>query len=116
MNEAITKLRSLLEEVTLQCDAEWIGFSGGLDSSILAQIKKDQDLNAITIIAKDFLGTDLSYSQIVANHIEIPLELKYVSIDEMLNAVKSTIKILKNFNDIEIRNSIVSYLYFNALK
>ena len=76
MNEVITKLRSLLEEVTLQCDAEWIGFSGGLDSSILAQIKKDQDLNAITVIAKDFLGTDLSYSQIVANHIEIPLELK----------------------------------------
>jgi len=116
MNEVITKLRSLLEEVTLQCDAEWIGFSGGLDSSILAQIKKDQDLNAITVIAKDFLGTDLSYSQIVANHIEIPLELKYVSIDEMLNAVKGTIKILKNFNDIEIRNSIVSYLYLNTLK
>jgi len=116
MNDSVTKLKLLLNQMTLQCDAEWIGFSGGLDSSILAQIKKDQDLNAITVIAKDFLGTDLSYSQIVANHIEIPLELKYVSIDEMLNAVKSTIKILKNFNDIEIRNSIVSYLYLNALK
>ena len=61
MNETITKFRSLLEDVTKQYDAEWIGFSGGLDSSILAQIKKDQDLNAITIITKDFLGTDLSY-------------------------------------------------------
>ena len=116
MNETITKLRSLLEEVTIQYDAEWIGFSGGLDSSILAQIKKGQNLNAITIIAKDFLGTDLSYSQIVASHTNIPLELKYVSINEMLNAVEGTIKILKNFNDIEIRNSIVSYLYLNALK
>jgi len=116
MNETITKLRSLLEEVTIQYDAEWIGFSGGLDSSILAQIKKGQNLNAITIIAKDFLGTDLSYSQIVASHIDIPLELKYVSINEMLNAVEGTIKILKNFNDIEIRNSIVPYLYLNALK
>jgi len=116
MNETITKLRSLLEKVTLQYDAEWIGFSGGLDSSILAQIKKGQNLNAITIIAKDFIGTDLSYSQIVASHIDIPLELKFVSIDEMLNAVEGTIKILKNFNDIEIRNSIVPYLYLNALK
>jgi asparagine synthase (glutamine-hydrolysing) len=34
----------------------------------------------------------------------------------MLSAVENTIKILKNFNGIEIRNSIVSYLYLNALK
>ena len=100
----------------MQCDANWIAFSGGLDSSILAQIKKEQGLNAITIITKDFLGTDLQYSQITAKHIDIPLELKYVNIDEILNAIESTIKILKNFNDIEIRNSIVSYLYLNTLK
>jgi len=116
MSKSIENIRLLLEEITTQCDANWIAFSGGLDSSILAQIKKDQGLNAITIIAKDFLGTDLPYSQIVAKHIDIPLELKYVNIDEMLSAIESTIKILKNFNDIEIRNSIVSYLYLNALK
>nr|AIE92083.1 asparagine synthase (asnB, ASNS) [uncultured marine thaumarchaeote AD1000_19_G10] len=73
-------------------------------------------MNAVTIITKDFLASDLQYSQIVAKHIGIPLELKYVNIDEMLSAVENTIKILKNFNDIEIRNSIVSYLYLNALK
>jgi len=116
MSEAIENIRLLLEEITIQCDANWIAFSGGLDSSILAQIKKDQGLNAITIIAKEFLGTDLPYSQIAAKHIDLPLELKYVNIDEMLSAIESTIKILKNFNDIEIRNSIVPYLYLNALK
>jgi len=116
MGESIKNIRLLLEEITIQCDANWIAFSGGLDSSILAQIKKDQGLNAITIIAKDFLGIDLPYSQIVAKHIDIPLELKYVNIDEMLSAIESTIKILKNFNDIEIRNSIVSYLYLKTLK
>jgi len=110
------EIRLLLEEITMQCDANWIAFSGGLDSSILAQIKKESDLNAVTIIAKDFLASDLQYSQIVAKHIGIPLELKYVNIDEMLRAVENTIKILKNFNDIEIRNSIVSYLYLNVLK
>jgi len=116
MDEFIKNCRALLEKSTMQCDANWIAFSGGLDSSILAQIKKDQGLNAITIIAKDFLGTDLPYSQIAAKHVDIPLELKYVNIDEMLSAIESTIKILKNFNDIEIRNSIVSYLYLNTLK
>jgi len=109
-------IRTLLEEITALCDANWIAFSGGLDSSILGQIKKEQDLNAITIITKDFLGTDLEYSQIVGKHIGIPLELKYVSMDEIFDAIKNTIKILKNFNDIEIRNSIVSYLYLNTLK
>jgi len=116
MSEPAENIRLLLEEITMQCDANWIAFSGGLDSSILAQIKKKSGLNAITIIAKDFLASDLQYSQIAAKHIGIPLELKYVNIDEMLSAVENTIKILKNFNDIEIRNSIVSYLYLNALK
>jgi asparagine synthase (glutamine-hydrolysing) len=116
MDESIENIRLLLEEITIECDADWIAFSGGLDSSILAQIKKDQGLNAITIIAKDFHGTDLSYSQIVAKHIGVPLELKYMNIDEMLSAINGTIKILKNFNDIEIRNSIVPYFYLNALK
>jgi len=116
MDEFIKNCRVLLEKITMQCDANWIAFSGGLDSSILGQIKKDQDLKALTIIAKDFIGTDLSYSQIMGKHIGIPLELKYVSIDEMLDAIKGTIKILKNFNDIEIRNSIVSYIYLNTLK
>jgi len=116
MDEFIKNCKALLEKITMQCDANWIAFSGGLDSSILGQIKKDRDLNALTIIAKDFIGTDLSYSQIIGKHIGIPLELKYVSIGEMLDAIKGTIKILKNFNDIEIRNSIVSYIYLNALK
>ena len=116
MSKSIENIRLLLEEITTQCDANWIAFSGGLDSSILAQIKKDQGLNAITIIAKDFLGTDLSYSQITAKHIDIPLELKYVNIDEILSAIENTIKILKNFNDIEIRNSIVPYIYLKTLK
>jgi len=116
MDEPIKNIRLLLEEITIKCDANWIAFSGGLDSSILAEIKKEQNLNAITIISKDFLATDLSYSQITAKHIDIPLEIKYVNIDQMLGAIESTIKILKNFNDIEIRNSIVPYLYMNALR
>ena len=116
MNISEKNVRMLLEEITSQCDANWIAFSGGLDSSILGQIKKEQGLNAITIITKDFLGTDLEYSQIMGKHIGVNLELRYVNINEILNAVKGTIKILKNFNDIEIRNSIVSYIYLNTLK
>ena len=116
MNISEKNVRILLEKITSQCDADWIAFSGGLDSSILGQIKKEQGLKAITIVTKDFLGTDLEYSQIMGKHIDVHLELRYVNINEILDAINGTIKILKNFNDIEIRNSIVSYLYLNTLK
>ena len=36
--------------------------------------------------------------------------------EEMLDSINETIKILGNFNDIEIRNSIVPYIYLNSLK
>ena len=91
-------------------------FRSSFDSSIVAKIKSIDDINGITIIAKDFVGTDLSYSQITAKHLGVPLELKYVEINDMLNAITETVKILKNFNDIEIRNSIVPYLYLSELK
>jgi len=60
MDQFIKNCRAILEKSTMQCDANWIAFSGGLDSSILGQIKKDRDLNALTIIAKDYIGTDIS--------------------------------------------------------
>ena len=116
MTDYIAKIRSLLEESLIDSDTKWVAFSGGLDSSITAKIKSNNGINGITIIAKDFVGTDLSYSQITAKHIGIPLELKYVEINDMLNAITETVKILKNFNDIEIRNSIVPYLYLSELK
>lgn len=116
MNNHITKIKTMIEKTVLKYDADWIALSGGLDSSIIAKIKKEHDINGIAIITKDFIGTDLPYSQIVANHIKIPLDIKFVNMNDMLNAIEKTIKILKNFNDIEIRNSIVSYLYLSELK
>ena len=112
----MVEIRSLLEKSLIDSDAKWIAFSGGLDSSIVAKIQSKKNINGITIITKDFVGTDLAYSQITAKHVGINLRLKYVEISDMLNAITETVKILKNFNDIEIRNSIVSYLYLNELK
>ena len=80
MTDDIAKIRSLLEESLIDSDTKWVAFSGGLDSSITAKIKSNNGINGITIIAKDFVGTDLSYSQITAKHIGIPLELKYLSL------------------------------------
>jgi len=116
MTNGITEIRSLLEKSLIDSDANWVAFSGGLDSSIVAKMQSKKNINGMTIITKDFVGTDLAYSQITAKHLGINLKLKYAEISDMLNAIAETVKILKNFNDIEIRNSIVSYLYLSELK
>ena len=116
MGQFTAECREILKEVTERCNSEWIALSGGLDSSILAHLLKEKKLNAVTIITKDFLGTDLTYSQIVAKHIDLPLSLLHIEMKELLDSIDETIKILKNFNDIEIRNSIVPYMYLNSLK
>ena len=116
MGQFTAECREILKEVTERCNSEWIALSGGLDSSILAHLLKEKKLNAVTIITKDFLGTDLTYSQIVAKHTDLPLSLLHIEMKELLDSIDETIKILKNFNDIEIRNSIVPYMYLNSLK
>ena len=105
-----------LQNAVSECKSEWIALSGGLDSSILAHLRKDQKPQAITIITKDFLGTDLTFAQIVAKHTRLNLSLMQVTMEEVLDSINETIKILDNFNDIEIRNSIVPHLYLSSLK
>ena len=105
-----------LQNAVRECESDWIALSGGLDSSILAHLRKDQSPQAITIITKDFLGTDLTFAQIIAKHTGLALSLMQVTMEEVLDSINETIKILDNFNDIEIRNSIVPYLYLSLLK
>jgi len=112
-NEA--EIYTILEKVISQSKASWISLSGGLDSSIIGHFMKDKNPNSLTIIAKDFVGDDLTYSQIISKHLDIPLEISYVSTEQILDGIKNTIKILKNFNDIEIRNSVVMYMSLETL-
>ena len=116
MKTDMDQCMSILQNAVSECDSEWIALSGGLDSSILAHLRKDQRPQAITIITKDFLGTDLTFAQIIAKHTKLTLSLLQVTIEEVLDSINETIKILDNFNDIEIRNSIVPHLYLNSLK
>ena len=105
-----------LQNAVTECESEWIALSGGLDSSILAHLRKDHNPQAMTVITKDFLGTDLTFAQIIAKHTGLTLSLMQITMEEILDSINETIKILDNFNDIEIRNSIVPHLYLSSLK
>ena len=87
-----------------------ISLSGGLDSSIIAHFLKGKNPKSVAIISEDFVSTDLTYCQMISKEMGIPLSIYNVSTATILEAIENTIKILKNFNDIEIRNNVVMYL------
>ena len=92
------------------CKSNLISLSGGLDSTIISYFLKERKPNTLAIITEDFVSTDLTYCQLVSKEMGLPLTIHNVKTAEILEAVEQTIKILKNFNDIEIRNNVVMYL------
>jgi len=104
------KIYQTLEKSCNISKSELIALSGGLDSSILAHFIKKRKTHGIAIISEDFVSTDLTYCQIISKEAKIPLTIYNTTTSEILEAIDNTIKILKNFNDIEIRNNVVMYL------
>jgi len=104
------ELYEVLEKSCNSCESNTISLSGGLDSTIISYFLKERKPTGIAVIAQDFISTDLTYCQMVSKQFEMPLVIHNVNTAELLDAVEHTIKILKNFNDIEIRNNVVMYL------
>ena len=116
MEKFFDELYQVLKNSIDSCKSKTIALSGGLDSSIIAYFLKEKNCNALAVTAKDFLASDLTYSQLAAKKFDIPLEIVMASTEKILEAVEETIKILKIFNDIEIRNSIVMYIVLSSIK
>jgi len=110
LDEVSKNLYKILEESCNSCKSNLISLSGGLDSSIIAYLLKQRKPKTIAVITEDFVSTDLTYCQMISKEMQLPLSIYYVKTATILEAIKDTIKILKNFNDIEIRNIVVMYL------
>ena len=110
VDEILEKLEDKLNFACKKCNSDTIALSGGLDSTILAYMLKDSKPHAVSVAAKDFQGTDLVFCQIAAKKFDLPLTIIKADTPSLMEAIEGTISILKNFNDIEIRNNIVIYL------
>ena len=117
MLEKISKnLYNLLKDSCISCSSDILALSGGLDSTIIAYFLKERKPKGIAVIAQDFVSNDLTYCQMVSKQFAIPLIIQNTKTADILNAIEETIKILKNFNDIEIRNNVVMYLAIKWVK
>ncbi len=110
MEDISKKLFDKLREACDSCKSDTISLSGGLDSTILAYYLKEKKPKGIAVISKDFLANDLTFCQLASKEFDLSLTIIYVDTTEILEGLKGTISILKNFNDIEIRNNLVMYL------
>jgi len=110
LEEFSQNLYAVLEESCNECKSNVISLSGGLDSSIIAYFLKQRKPKTVAVIAEDFVSSDLTYCQMISKDLELPLTIYNVKTEVILEAIEETIKILKNFNDIEIRNNVVMYL------
>jgi len=110
------KFLGVLDESSAKCTSNSIALSGGLDSSAIAYCVRDKKPDAYAVIAEGFVATDLAYCQMASSSLDLPLRIVRAGTDEIVSGIESTIKILGNFNDIEVRNSLVMYLAINALK
>ena len=110
MEDASSRLYGLVAKACSRCKSRAIALSGGLDSTVLAYFLREKRPRGVTVIANDFVAADLTYCQTVSKEFGIPLSINYTGTAEILDAVDKTVGILGNFNDIEIRNSVVMYL------
>ncbi|MDE1763917.1 MAG: asparagine synthase [Thaumarchaeota archaeon] len=108
LQEICSKLQSLVSDAVAKHKTESISLSGGLDSSILASCL-GKNTRAYAMVAQDFPSTDLVNAQLVSGMCGLKLDVIPTPVDKMLESVEQTIKILKVFNPIEIRNNIVVY-------
>ena len=105
VNPVVLQLKKMLFEAVKIDPADGLLFSGGLDSSILASI--NPGVKAITVSLKSG-GEDISYSDVAAGFLHLEHFHRSIDIDEAIEAIPETIKILKTF-DPAIPNDIVVY-------
>lgn len=112
-----SELRLLLERAVKRNLSEGILLSGGLDTSILAAIaSKFGSLKAFTIGFEEAPAPDITYASLVSSKLRLKHIVYYFSESELYEGIKETIKILRSFDPMEIRNSVVIYVGLNVAK
>lgn len=112
VNDLIPILREKLIRAVGGIGSSGLLFSGGLDSSILALLKRDAV--AITVSLESD-GEDILYADFLSRHLGLIHYQRIVSIDEVLLSIPEVIKILKSF-DPAIPNDLVIYFSLKTAK
>jgi len=111
------ELRQVLTRAVERNLGDVILLSGGLDSSIIALLaSKVGDVKAVSVYLENSPGSDLRYAKMVAGFLGIEHLIRVFDLNELEDAIRSTIRILKTFDPMEVRNSAAIYIALRHAK
>ena len=111
------ELRNLLENAIKNDLGDGILLSGGLDTSIIAVItSKYKSLDAFTVAFQNAPSPDIEYAILMAKRLKFKHTILTFDENMLYDALPIVIKVLKSFDPMEIRNSVVIYLGLNIAK
>lgn len=112
------ELRRLLTSAVAATTAEGILLSGGLDTSILAILAATQGrrLRAVTVAVADAPSPDEPFARTLAERLGIELELLRPTLGDLVELMPEVIRLLRTFDPMELRNSVVTFLALKAAR
>ena len=103
-----------VESAARRCRPADVALSGGLDSSIVAWCVRDSDPVGYTLAVDR--APDMEFAKEAARHLGIRHVEVSADVRDALRAARRTVRVLRCFNDIEIRNMSAMHLLFEGAK
>ena len=115
------ELRERIVQAVSETAGDSILLSGGLDTSILSSVAKsilqiNTEFKAFTVILDQAPSPDLEFSKMISSHLNIPQQMEIVDISQIERELPDLISVLKSFDPMEIRNSVVTYIGMKKAK
>ena len=111
-----SRLRTLVEDAVESSPADGILLSGGLDTSILSAISRKQarGLKAVSVAVADAGSPDEPFVKMVAESCGFELRVLRPTLADLVSMMPSLIRVLRVFDPMELRNSVVTWLGLTA--
>jgi len=99
-----------LEESVARNIGDGLLLSGGLDTTIIAYLSaKLVKPFCITVALRDAPTPDVEYARLVANKLNLKHIIYYFGHNELEESIRNTVRVLKSYDPMEIRNSAAIY-------
>ena len=106
-----------LEESVRRNLTDGMLLSGGLDTTLLACLaSRWTKPSCITVAMRGAPTPDVGYARLVASQLKLEHHVHYFGDDELNEALRASIRVMKSFDPMEIRNSAAIYVALKAGK
>ncbi len=106
-----------LEESVRRNLTDGMLLSGGLDTTLLACLaSKWTKPSCITVALRGAPTPDIGYARLVASRLKLEHHIHYFGDDELNEGLRASIRVMKSFDPMEIRNSAAIYVALKAGK